>query len=213
MREFAVSVIGRMKDAELSVYLLQLVQCLKFEPYHDSPLTRFLIERALSNPLEIGHPLFWHLKAEMHSPEWCERFGLVIEEYLSHAGPAASHLRKQLLTVHKLQKVAEMVVRLKPTYRDEDLRGECRKELEKLNKDFFGAMGKFQVPFNPKLEASTLMVEKCRYMSSKMVPLWLLFKNVDTDAPPIYVLFKSGPLLHRLNATVLSLLTSICMCR
>lgn len=51
-------------------------------------------------------------------------------------------------------------------------------------------MGRFQIPLNPKLEASTLIIEKCRYMSSKMVPLWLVFKNVDDDAPPIYIIFK-----------------------
>lgn len=53
-------------------------------------------------------------------------------------------------------------------------------------------MGKFQLPLNPKLEATTLLVSKCRYMSSKMVPLWLVFANADNDAPPIYVIFKSG---------------------
>jgi len=83
-------------------------------------------------------------------------------------------------------------VRLKPTYRDEDLRVECRRELEKLNKEIFIPQKSFQVPFNPKLEATSLIVEKCRYMSSKMVPLWLVFRNVDPDGPPIYILFKSG---------------------
>jgi len=29
-------------------------------------------------------------------------------------------------------------------------------------------------------------------MSSKMVPLWLVFRNSDDDAPPIYIIFKSG---------------------
>jgi len=37
-----------------------------------------------------------------------------------------------------------------------------------------------------------LIVEKCRYMSSKMVPLWLVFKNADENAPPIKIIFKSG---------------------
>jgi len=40
--------------------------------------------------------------------------------------------------------------------------------------------------------ATTLLVEKCAYMSSKMVPLWLVFNNADEDAPPIYIMFKSG---------------------
>jgi phosphatidylinositol-4,5-bisphosphate 3-kinase len=64
--------------------------------------------------------------------------------------------------------------------------------VERLNKEFFAPMGKFQVPFNPKIEATTLIVEKCRYMSSKMVPLWLVFKNADLGAKPVYIMFKSG---------------------
>jgi len=40
---------------------------------------------------------------------------------------------------------------------------EYHSELEKLNRDFFGPMGSFQVPLNPKSEATTLIVEKCRY--------------------------------------------------
>jgi len=48
------------------------------------------------------------------------------------------------------------------------------------------------VPFNPRLEATTLIVDKCKYMSSKMVPLWLVFRNADPDGPPIFILFKAG---------------------
>jgi len=35
-------------------------------------------------------------------------------------------------------------------------------------------------------------VDKCAFMSSKMVPLWLVFENKDKDAPPIFILFKCG---------------------
>jgi hypothetical protein len=43
--------------------------------------------------------------------------------------------------------------------------------------------------FNPKLEASTVRVEKCRYMSSKMVPLWLVFDNADEQVGVITLRF------------------------
>ena len=36
-------------------------QVLRFEPYLDNPLTRFLLHRALLN-IKIGHFFFWHLK-------------------------------------------------------------------------------------------------------------------------------------------------------
>ena len=133
-----------------------------------------------------------HLKSELHNPFWSERFSMILEEYLAHCGRFSGELRKQSQAVLKLQRVAELIVKLKREhgYSDEDAMAEYRKELEKLNADFFGPMGKFQIPLNPKLEATTLIIEKCRYMSSKMVPLWLVFKNYDDDAPPIYIIFK-----------------------
>jgi phosphatidylinositol-4,5-bisphosphate 3-kinase len=54
VREYAVNVLRGMSDEDLQLYLPQLCQCVKFEPHHDSPLTRFLIERALKNPFGVG---------------------------------------------------------------------------------------------------------------------------------------------------------------
>lgn len=45
---------------------------------------------------------------------------------------------------------------------------------------------------NPKLGAKNLIVEKCKYMDSKKLPLWLVFENADPTGKPIYVIFKSG---------------------
>jgi len=57
--------IDVLPDEELLDYLLQLVQVLKYEPYHDSALARFLIRRSLWSS-RVGHALFWYLKSEMH---------------------------------------------------------------------------------------------------------------------------------------------------
>jgi len=56
-----------------------LQQVLKYEPYHDSPLARFLLQRALGNRSTIGHALFWNLQSEMHVPYISERYGLLLE--------------------------------------------------------------------------------------------------------------------------------------
>jgi phosphatidylinositol-4,5-bisphosphate 3-kinase len=194
VRKYAVDILKTLSDETLRMYLLQLTQCLKFEPYHDSPLSRFLIERAIANPFMIGHYFFWHLKAELHAPHHMERFAVLLEHYLSNAGRYAAELRKQNSAVVKLQKVAEMIVRLKRKGKsDEEATIEYRRELRRLNSDFFEPMGRFQIPFNPKLVATKLLIPKCRYMSSKMVPLWLVFANADTDSKdPLYIIFKSG---------------------
>ena len=69
IREFAVSVLRNATYTDISYYLLQLVQALKYEKNIDNPLSKFLLEQAVMHPITIGHELFWHLRAEMYNPE------------------------------------------------------------------------------------------------------------------------------------------------
>lgn len=48
-------------DSELSQYLLQFVQALKYESYLECELIKFLLQRAIKNK-KIGHHLFWLLR-------------------------------------------------------------------------------------------------------------------------------------------------------
>ena len=64
-------------------YLPQLVQSLKYEVYHDSPLANFLLKLAIKYPLRIGHQFFWSLKAEMYNPNVQQRFGIYLEIFLN----------------------------------------------------------------------------------------------------------------------------------
>lgn len=83
----------------------------------------------------VGNYLYWHIKVELANPEFCERYALILEEYLAHAGPSsfllqavcftfawlsltcacvsvgefASRLRSQTEVVQRLQRLAEMV--------------------------------------------------------------------------------------------------------
>ena len=59
MRAHAVQCLEELTDDQLKVFVLQLTQTLKFEPFHDSALARFLLRRALAAPSTIGHMLFW----------------------------------------------------------------------------------------------------------------------------------------------------------
>ncbi|KAK2090398.1 Phosphatidylinositol 4,5-bisphosphate 3-kinase catalytic subunit beta isoform [Saguinus oedipus] len=80
VREYAVGCLRQMSDEELSQYLLQLVQVLKYEPFLDCALSRFLLERALANR-RIGQFLFWHLRSEVHIPAVSVQFGVILEAY------------------------------------------------------------------------------------------------------------------------------------
>ena len=57
---FGVAQLKRATDDELSLYLLQLVQALKFTSSTHSSLVDFLLERGINNPV-LGNSLYWYL--------------------------------------------------------------------------------------------------------------------------------------------------------
>ena len=79
VRSFAVRCLDKhMRDEEVQLCLLQLVQSLKSEPYFENALSRFLLKRALKSQ-RIGSDLFWNLKSEMKNNRYKYRFGLILE--------------------------------------------------------------------------------------------------------------------------------------
>merc|ERR1740130_601520 len=156
----------------------------------------------MQSPYVIGHYLFWHLKAETVEPAFCERYALLIEQYLNLCEFSAQELRKQNNVILKLQRVAERVATRKESgkYKKKDNKKLFLQELKDLNENFLARMhgGKFQVPLFPTMEVTDLVVEKCNFMSSKMAPLWLCFNNADktattgTPAARPLIMFKSG---------------------
>jgi phosphatidylinositol-4,5-bisphosphate 3-kinase len=182
VREHAVSFLEQLSDDEFLHCLLQLTQVLKYEPYHDCALSRFLLHRALKNPL-IGHSFFWYLKSEMHVPYISERYGLLLEVYLRGCGGHMAELQKQDQVLKHLVRAANLIKGLRDVERKESM-------ITELDKIKFPP--KFQLPLNPKMEASGVILNKCKYMDSKKLPLYLVFSNADTHGNPIYVIFKSG---------------------
>lgn len=110
VRSYAIDTLAAAPDSELRLYLLQLVQALKYETMDDSRETRatnssaatgnkqqshqsvsslanFLIQRAAGN-LELSNYLYWYLKVEKQSPTHGSRYQTVFEalqERLSQA--------------------------------------------------------------------------------------------------------------------------------
>jgi hypothetical protein len=185
VRGHAVHLLGSMSDDDLQEYVLQLVQVLKYELYHLSDLARFLIHRALLNPLQIGTTLYWLLKSEMHDEQSCERFGVILQAYISNCGAHRSILRDNQLVESLLVKVADYIKTLKG---DERLQV-ARVRLAGLNKEFPDT---FQLGNWPHMEFKSVKAEKCRVMDSKKKPLFLLFENADPLGEPVYIIFKTG---------------------
>ena len=110
VRAYAVQRLELLTDAQLQTYLLQLCQVLKFEPFLDSALARFLLRRAVRAPTTVGHVLFWLLKAEMHVREVRQRYGVLLEHYLRVCPPEHREaLGHQMFVMTKLESIAMAV--------------------------------------------------------------------------------------------------------
>lgn len=47
-------------------------------------------------------------------------------------------------------------------------------------------------PLNPRLKLDKIKIEKCKFMDSKMKPLWLVFTNEDIGVEDTSIIFKNG---------------------
>ncbi|XP_067951627.1 phosphatidylinositol 4,5-bisphosphate 3-kinase catalytic subunit delta isoform-like isoform X2 [Watersipora subatra] len=190
VRNFAVTSLRQsISDTELCRYLLQLVQALKFESYLDCDLVYFLLERAIHNR-KVGHYLFWMLKSEMHTASVSIRFGLILEAYCRGSVDHVAVLRTQDDTVSKLLAINRLV----KSSAEKEPKPTVLKAMRQVL-DSYKQSETFKVissPLDPALRLSTLQIEKCRYMESKMKPLLLVWENGDKFGDEIQIIFKNG---------------------
>ncbi|KAI7800973.1 phosphatidylinositol 4,5-bisphosphate 3-kinase catalytic subunit beta isoform isoform X4 [Triplophysa rosa] len=193
VREFAVNCLRDMSDDELLQYLLQLVQVLRYEPYYDCALSRFLLERAQTNR-KIGHFLFWHLRSEMHISSVSVHFALILEAYCRGTIPHIEVLKKQVEALSKLKAVNELIklgtIKTKNKTKEAHLKEAMMTCLRQTG--FIETLSDLQSPLDPSVLLAGVGVEKCRYMDSKMKPLWIVYNNKLLDGDTLGIIFKNG---------------------
>lgn len=197
VRAYAIHCLERLTDDELSLYMLQLCQQLKFENYVDSALSRFLLRRALVSKNLIGHMFYWQLQSEVHNADVKRRFVVLLQIYIRNCGTHRIELGRQVFVMKRLETVAlEVAAGATKPERLAILR-------DLLNKTVLPT--EFQLPLNPHLKVKGIDVDRCRVMESKKKPLWLTFYNVNEDASDIVLMLKVGDDLRQ-DALVMQLL-------
>lgn len=86
VRSYAIDTLAAAPDEELRLYLLQLVQAIKYENMNtetnqvdaSSSLAQFLIDRAANN-IQLATYLYWYLKVEMLDPAYGPMYQEVFE--------------------------------------------------------------------------------------------------------------------------------------
>ncbi|XP_007886993.1 phosphatidylinositol 4,5-bisphosphate 3-kinase catalytic subunit gamma isoform isoform X1 [Callorhinchus milii] len=196
VRTMAVQKLETFGNDDVLRFLLQLVQAVKFEPYHDSALARFLLKRALGSK-RIGHFLFWFLRSEVsESMHYRQRYAVMLECYLRGCGQAMlMDFMKQVKVIKELQKLTKEIKNVTADKYDISSQAisQLRHRLEKLQSSGFPEC--FRVPYDPGLRAGALVVDKCKVMASKKKPLWLEFKCADPTSvskDTIGIIFKQG---------------------
>eukprot|EP01034_Spumella_vulgaris_P021326 gene21326-27356_t len=116
VRHYAVSVLRSISDSQLTHVLFSLVYMLRYEPYLDSALARFLVQRALINPYGIGQQLLWHLSNSYRvDPVYCASYQLVATLFLRLATDEERVHLTQGMFVVRLVHTSYNKVKLSPT--------------------------------------------------------------------------------------------------
>uniref|UniRef100_A0AAQ4QTE3 Phosphatidylinositol 3-kinase catalytic subunit type 3 n=1 Tax=Gasterosteus aculeatus aculeatus TaxID=481459 RepID=A0AAQ4QTE3_GASAC len=182
VRSFTIACLRKLSDDELLQYLIQLVQVLKYESYLDCDLTTFLLERALSN-WRIGHFLFWHLRSEIHVASVSLRFGLILEAYCRGNIHHIRLLTKQNEALGKMKALSDFVKSGSQKMTADDLKLCIRQE------SYLEALSDLLSPLNPSISLADIWL--CRFMNSKMKPLWLMY-NSGAQGDTVGIIFKNG---------------------
>ncbi|XP_054476233.1 phosphatidylinositol 4-phosphate 3-kinase C2 domain-containing subunit alpha isoform X2 [Anoplopoma fimbria] len=186
VRNVAVSWIENSSDDELTDYLPQLVQALKFDCHLKNALVMFMLSRAQGN-INIAHYLYWLLKDAVQDPAWGRRYERVLGALLCLCGvKLRAELEKQTHLVTLLGAVAERVRQAGGSTRQVAL----QEGLENVQ-NFF-QRNSCRLPLSPSLVAKELNVKACSFFNSNAVPLKLALVNADPLGEEINVMFKVG---------------------
>ena len=208
VRAYAVDRLRESDDDELLLYLLQLVQALKFEKIspepqdgssQDSSLARFLITRATNN-LMLGNFLHWYLMVECddRSPDQIKEhrklFAKVEYDFMAELMKASEgpERRKTLLRQGELITVLSKISKEIRFSREDRPRKQQR--LKKYLADPKNELTTFDPPLPLPLDPSVSIIgcypEESLVFKSSLYPLLIHFKTSEGKKYPI--IFKTG---------------------
>lgn len=206
VRSYAVARLHKADDEELLLYLLQLVQALKYEENsenepddaaHDSSLANFLIARAANN-FKLGNYLHWYLMVECNdtgsgTPSAQRRLFARVEYYfMTELEKVHSEHRKTLL------RQGEFVAVLSKIAKDIRFARENRPmKIEKLKKSLRDPKNELiqfdpplPLPLDPDVSVVGCFPDESNVFKSTLSPLHITFKTTEGRRYPL--LFKVG---------------------
>ena len=178
IRNFAVKCLrNNSSNIEIQEFLLELVHGLRYEVNHDNELAKFLLEKAVSYPVTIGHSFYWYLKSQMYEQNFQQRYGLYLEIFLNKIGPNLTKIFYDEDTLLlNLNKISKQIIDKKDNVDD------IIKNFDKAIKAYNDKMeGEISLPINFKYRIKKIDPNKSRIIikDGKYAKLILNFKNSD----------------------------------
>ncbi|KII89648.1 hypothetical protein PLICRDRAFT_158734 [Plicaturopsis crispa FD-325 SS-3] len=210
VRAFAVRQLSRADDDELLLYLLQLVQALKFEStasdqrssrsttsaisYDDSGLADFLIARGVQN-LPLGNRLYWYLMVEVALEDrmMAKMYGRVVFKFMNKILESENGSERRDLMRRQGVLIDTLAKRAKELRTSKDPRPKKIEKLRSLlmdSKNGLATMAPLPLPLNASIEVTGIIAEKSSVFKSNLFPLLLFFQCSDGSEFP--VIFKDG---------------------
>lgn len=207
VRAYAVERLRKSDDHELLLYLLQLVQALKYEHIsagsaqdatRDSSLAKFLISRAAANFM-LGNYFYWYLMVECddHSAqqgrENQEMYRKVAYNFQTELVKQPEGVQQrntllrqaQLITIlTKISKEAKLAHESIPkkTERVKHFLADPKNELASIDPPL-------PVPLDPSIEITGVIPEETTVFKSSLCPIKVTFRTANGKYP---IIFKSG---------------------
>ncbi|EXJ55168.1 phosphatidylinositol 3-kinase [Cladophialophora yegresii CBS 114405] len=196
VRAYAVDRLRQAGDAELQLYLLQLVQALKFEKYEQTEeglpaasLAKFLIDRAANNFL-LGNYLHWFLMVECvdqgteTNTANRQLFARVEYYFMLELEKRNPDLRKILLRQGELITIISSIskdIRFSRTNRLQKIEM-LKKTLADPKNDLVKIDPPIPLPLDPEVEVCGVYPDEANVFKSSLSPLYLDFKVASPAA-------------------------------
>ena len=206
IRAYAVDRLRKADDDELLLYLLQLVQALKFEPQHsredddaDSSLASFLIVRTAAN-LKLGNHLYWYLMVELDDeaptqlPANRKLFARVSYDFMKELSSTAEGQARRKVLLRQ----GEFITVLSKISKDiRNSRADRPRKIEQLKKmlaesknEMLNFYPPLPLPLDPEIKVTGVLPDEANVFKSSLFPLYITFQAESGEKYSL--IFKTG---------------------
>eukprot|EP00656_Telonema_subtile_P022829 TRINITY_DN2406_c0_g1_i8.p1 TRINITY_DN2406_c0_g1~~TRINITY_DN2406_c0_g1_i8.p1 ORF type:complete len:617 (-),score=173.83 TRINITY_DN2406_c0_g1_i8:23-1873(-) len=198
VRQYAVGILKLASDQELQMFLLQLVQAIRYEPEDHSPLSEFLMQRA-ARCGELANFLYWYLSVEAASTSpggHAVRFVKVLSCFMERELPQTEQgllVKKGLVRGHQLVQLCRHAFKSTEHIKSSAEKKAALRELLTACADQYVPVNQHEslmIPVQPEWSATAWQHQQANIWASANAPLKIAFSCGDGQDHAI--MYKAG---------------------